>query len=244
MGTIKQMERTNDKHTSYTTFKPYFLKMNRLFGNSKPPAPSLTDQTASIDSRITTVDKKISLLDAELLKYKTQMAKMRPGPTKKQVQQKAIRVLKQKKLLENQRENMANTSFNMDQTNFTIQSLKDTQVTMSVKKNGMKAMKKENKKLNIGKIESMQDEMEDMMMDSEEIMGIMGRSYGVGNDIDEDDLEAELDALGEEFLEDEDNSYLDAIGEVGTGNLPAIPSVGPKNVQPVAEVDEFGLPVA
>merc|ERR1711976_510118 len=175
----------------------FIHKMNRIFGNkNKTPAPTLTDQCTTIDSRISTVDKKIAMLDAELLKYKTQMSKIRPGPTKKQIQQKALRVLKQKKMLESQRENMANTSFNMDQTNFAIQSMKDTQVTVSAMKAGMKEMKKETKKLNIGKIENMQDEMEDMMMDSEEIMGIMGRSYGIGNDIDEDELEAELDALG------------------------------------------------
>merc|ERR1711994_1201983 len=143
------------------------------------------------------------------LKYKTQMAKVRPGPTKKQIQQKALRVLKQKKMLESQRENMANTSFNMDQTNFAIQSMKDTQVTVSAMKTGMKEMKKETKKLNIGKIENMQDEMEDMMMDNEEIVGIMGRSYRIGNDID-DELEAELEALGDDILDD-DCSYLDSV---------------------------------
>merc|ERR1712035_285370 len=100
----------------------------------------------------------------------------------------------------------ANTSFNMDQTNFAIQNMKDTQVTLSAMKAGMKEMKKETKKLNIGKIENMQNEMEDMMMDSEEIMGIMGRNYGIGNDIDEDELEAELDALGNDLF-DEDSSY-------------------------------------
>merc|ERR1712178_345857 len=175
-------------------------------------------------------------------KNKTQMSKVRPGPTKKQVQQKALRVLKQKKMLEGQRENMANTSFNMDQTNFAIQSMKDTQVTVSAMKAGMKEMKKETKKLNIGKIENMQDEMEDMMMDSEEIMGIMGRSYGIGNDIDEDELEAELDALGDDLL-DEDTSYLDAVDNHGI-SLPSIPGnkIG-ENSRPVAEIDEFGLPV-
>merc|ERR1711912_176276 len=137
-------------------------------------------------------------------------SKVRPGPTKKQIQQKALRVLKQKKMLESQRENMANTSFNMDQTNFAIQSMKDTQVTVSAMKAGMKEMKKETKKMGIGKIENMQDEMEDMMIDSEEIIGIMGRSYGIGNDIDEDELEAELDALGNDLF-DEDSSYLDAV---------------------------------
>jgi len=217
--------------------------MNRLFGTNKAPAPTLTDQCSTIDSRITTVDKKIALLDVELLKHKTQLSKLRPGAAKKQVQQKALRVLKQKKMLESQRESMANTSFNMEQTNFTIQNMKDTQTTVNVMKTGMKAMKQENKKLNIGKIESIQDEMEDMMMDSEEIMGIMGRSYGVGADVDEDELEAELDALGDEFLGDEDDSYLDVIS-AGDHVLPNIPSVQPgSSVQPVAEIDEFGLPM-
>merc|ERR1711912_19764 len=218
-------------------------KMNRIFGNKdKTPAPTLTDQCTTIDSRISTVDKKIAMLDAELLKYKTQMSKVRPGPTKKQIQQKALRVLKQKKMLESQRENMANTSFNMDQTNFAIQNMKDTQVTVSAMKAGMKEMKKETEKLNIGKIENMQDEMEDMMMDSEEIMGIMGRSYGIGNDIDEDELEAELDALGNDLF-DEDSSYLDTVDNQSV-HLPSIPGnkIGENN-KPVAEIDEFGLPV-
>ena len=90
--------------------------MNRLFGKNKPLAPTLSEHCDTMDSRISTVDKKISLLDTELLKYKTQMSKMRPGPAKNQVQQKALRVLKQRKMYENQRESMANTSFNMDQT--------------------------------------------------------------------------------------------------------------------------------
>merc|ERR1711893_99428 len=200
--------------------------MNRLFGKNKPPAPTLSEHCDTMDSRISTVDKKISLLDTELLKYKTQMSKMRPGPAKNQVQQKALRVLKQKKMYENQRESMANTSFNMDQTNFAIQNMKD----------GMKAMKKENKKLNIGKIENMQNELEDMMYDSQEIMDVMGRSYGA--DVDDDELEAELDALGDDILGDADDSYLDV---VETPNLPSVPS-GFKS-DPIAEVDEFGLPM-
>merc|ERR1711976_1098805 len=225
MGNIRKLNATLFTH-----------KMNRIFGNkNKTPAPTLTDQCSTIDSRISTVDKKIAMLDAELLKYKTQMSKVRPGPTKKQIQQKALRVLKQKKMLESQRENMANTSFNMDQTNFAIQNMKDTQVTVSAMKAGMKEMKKETKKLNIGKIENMQDEMEDMMMDSE---GIMGRSYGIGNDIDEDELEAELDALGNDLF-DEDSSYFDAVDNQSV-HLPSIPGneIG-ENSRPVAEIDEF-----
>ena len=37
-----------------------------------------------------------------------------------------------------------------------------------------------------------------MMFEANEIQEVMGRSYGIGDDIDEADLEAEFDALGSE----------------------------------------------
>ena len=52
-----------------------------------------------MDSRADSVDKKIARLDAELIKYKDQMKKMRDGPAKNAVKQKALRILKQKKML-------------------------------------------------------------------------------------------------------------------------------------------------
>ena len=62
------------------------------------------------------------------------------------------------------------------------------------------------------------------MEDAEEIQEIMGRSYGM-DDIDEDDLEAELEGLEEEFEgldmdEEEVPSYLDSDA------LPAVPAGG------------------
>ncbi|XP_035212791.1 charged multivesicular body protein 5-like [Stegodyphus dumicola] len=74
--------------------------MNRLFGKAKPkePPPNLTDCIANVDSRAESIDKKIARLEAELVKYKDQMKKMREGPAKNMVKQKAMRVLKQKKM--------------------------------------------------------------------------------------------------------------------------------------------------
>lgn len=53
-----------------------------------------------------------------------------------------------------------------------------------------------------------QDEMADMLEQADEVQEALGRSYGTP-DIDEDELEAELEALGDEMLGDEDSSYLD-----------------------------------
>ncbi len=51
-----------------------------------------------MDERGDTIDKKIAKLDGELKKYKDQMAKMREGPAKNALKQKALRVLKQRKM--------------------------------------------------------------------------------------------------------------------------------------------------
>jgi hypothetical protein len=53
----------------------------------------------------------------------------------------------------------------------------------------------------------LQDDLSDMLEDANEVQEALGRSYGMP-DVDEDELEAELDALGDEFALDEDSSYL------------------------------------
>ena len=60
----------------------------------------------------------------------------------------------------------------MDQTNYAIQSMKDTQQTLAAMKAGAKEMKKEFKKMDIGKVEDIQDELEDMMEEANEIQAV------------------------------------------------------------------------
>jgi len=217
--------------------------MNRLFGSGKPkaPPPNLSDCVANVDSRAESVDKKVSRIDAELNKYKQQMSKMREGPAKNAVKQKALRLLKQKKQYEAQAENMRNQSFNMEQTLMATQTLKDTKTTVNAMKLGVKEMKKEFKNVNIEQIEDMQDELADMLEDANEVQEVMGRAYGMP-EIDEDDLEAELDALGDDFALDEDTSYLDEANAApdAPAKEPGADSVATDKDGVL--VDEFGLP--
>ena len=87
----------------------------------------------------------------------------------------------------------------------------------------------------------MQDELSDMLEDANEVQEVMGRAYGMP-EIDEDDLEAELDALGDDFALDEDTSYLDEANKA-----PDAPEREPGVDSTVTDkdgvlVDEFGLP--
>ncbi|KAK9730789.1 Snf7 [Popillia japonica] len=216
--------------------------MNRLFGKGKPkePGPSITDCITNVDTRAEGVEKKINVLDNDLRKFRDQMSKMREGPAKNAVKAKALRVLKQKKMYEQQLENLRGQSFNMEQANFAHQTLKDTHSTVVAMKDGMKQMKKEFKKVNIEEIDDVQDELADMLDEANEIQDALGRNYNTP-EVDEDELAAELDALGDEIALDDDTSYLDDVLKA-----PAAPDTKPeaetnKNKDGI-QVDEFGLP--
>jgi charged multivesicular body protein 5 len=174
--------------------------MRRIFGVAKkapepgPPPPSLTQASETIDKRVAVIDEKIKGCDQELMKYKAQMT----GPNAQAVKNRALTVLKRKKMYEAQRDQMLNTQFNVDQANFATENLKITALTVDALKAGAAQMKQEYAKINIDSIEATMDEMEDLMYDQQDINEIMGRSYAVPDGFDESALEGEFAMLEEE----------------------------------------------
>lgn len=218
--------------------------MNRLFGKPKAAdAPSLSESIQASESRADTLTKKISALDTELRRYREQIGLMKPGPAQNAVKQKALRVMRQKKMYEGQRDQLMQTTMNMEQTHFATQSMKDSLVTVGAMRQGVKEMKRAAQSVRLDDIEDMQDELEDMLDMSNEIQESLSRSYGVADDIDEADLDAELEALGDDLALDDDVSYLDT-----ADSLPTAPTTVPLDsaTKPMTQVklDEFGLPVA
>ena len=73
--------------------------MQRIFGSSKPqtPQPSINDAIKTTDERIKAVAVKINALDVDLAKLKEQLKKT---PNNAAVKQRAMRLLKQRKLYE------------------------------------------------------------------------------------------------------------------------------------------------
>jgi len=178
--------------------------MHRLFGKSKPKveAPTLEDTSGGIGSRIDDIDKKIKGLDDELRKYKVQLQKA-SGSAAANIKKRAMDVLKRKRMYEAQRDQLGAQQFNIDQTSFAIETVKSTQTTVAAMKEASKTLKKENKKISLNEIEDMQDEMEDMLEDVGEISEILGRSYGMPDGVEEDDLDAELAYLEDEWANEE-----------------------------------------
>mmetsp|Transcript_18591 Transcript_18591/g.46248 ORF Transcript_18591/g.46248 Transcript_18591/m.46248 type:complete len:229 (+) Transcript_18591:110-796(+) len=216
--------------------------MKRLFGvkKEKPPPPSLEDATGSIEKRGDNVDEKIKKLDLELAKHREIIKKTRPGPALEAAKRRAIQVLKQRRLYEGQREQLYNQQFNLEQVSFAAQSAKDTVQQVQAMQSASKEMKTQfkSKEFNIDAIDRLNDEMADLMDYSNEIQETMGRNYNVPDDIDEDELLGELDALemdmaleeaGEEvpsYLQDEalpdaPDGAVQTLPAAGSGGLPA-----------------------
>ncbi|KAG6378647.1 Snf7-domain-containing protein [Boletus reticuloceps] len=188
--------------------------MNRIFGTSgtKKPKPTLQDAINSTDARMASIEVNIKKLDGELMRYKEQMSKLRNGPGKRAIEQRGLRVLRQKKMYEGQLAQLSQQTFNMESAAIATENLRNTMATVDVMKLANKEMKRQYGGIDIDKIENMHYDMEELLEQANEIQESLGRSYAVPDELDEADLEAELDAL--QFEEEEEGtSYLTDINK-------------------------------
>jgi charged multivesicular body protein 5 len=144
------------------------------------------------------VDVKLAKLNGELTSYQQRLAKMRDGPGKTAIKQKALKVLQQRKMYESQRDQLQQQSWNMEQAGMMQDNLKNTMTTVDAMKTTTKELRKQYGKVNIDQIERMQDEMADLMDMGNDIQESISRSYDVPEEVDEEELDAELEALGDE----------------------------------------------
>ncbi|KAL2159346.1 hypothetical protein VTH06DRAFT_2349 [Thermothelomyces fergusii] len=174
--------------------------MNRLFGTNAPkaPKPTLSSAISNLDARISSIDVKLAAINAELQGYQAKLAKMRDGPGKTALKQKALKVLQRRKQYEAQREQLQAQVWNMEQAQTMQDNLKNTMVTIDALKSTNRALRKEYGKVDLDKIERLQDEMADLLDIGNEIQESLARSYDIPEDVDEAELDAELEALGQE----------------------------------------------
>ncbi|KAI3438934.1 hypothetical protein D9Q98_001348 [Chlorella vulgaris] len=218
--------------------------MKRLFGAKKVavPAPTMDQAVDKLNTRGDTMDEKIRKLDEQLAKHRDIIKKTRPGPAQEAAKRRALVVLKQKRLYEGQRDQLYNQQFNVEQTSFAMTSMQDTVHTVSAMKAAGKEMKgfMKNNDLKIENIEKLHDEMSDMLDYHQEIQDVMGSAFGVPEDLDEEELMGELDAL-EDDLAAETTTGGSVPAYLQDVDLPEAPT-GQVQPQQAQAADEFGLP--
>lgn len=219
--------------------------MNRLFGSKNTaPKPTLDGAISNVlspmvfmiyllatnftqvDNRISSIDVKLAALTSELTTYQSKISKMRDGPGKTALKQKALKVLQRRKQYEAQRDQLSQQSWNMEQAGMMQDNLKNTMTTVDAMKTTTKSLKKQYGKIDVDQIERMQDEMADLMDVGNEIQESISRAYDVPEDVDEAELDAELEALGEESM------FETSMGEN------AVPSFMQDEVSPPQFIDE------
>ena len=166
--------------------------MNRLFGSkSTGPKPTLTGAISNVsrhlslealltclqvETHIESLDVKLSKLNAELSTYQTRLSKMRDGPGKTALRQKALQILQRRKQYEAQRSQLQQQSWNMEQADMMTSNLKNVMTTVDALKTTNKTLKQQYGKIDLDKIERMQDEMADLLEVGNEISGKPGKS--------------------------------------------------------------------
>ena len=218
--------------------------MKRLFGQKKAeaPAPTLGEAGAKLDARQAVIDEKCKKLDAELLQLREQIQKSR-GPAQERLKQRALQVLKQKKMYDSQRDQLYQQQYSMEQLAFTTEMMADTKLQVEAMKASSKQLSAHFKKFSVDEVERMQDELADLYEMHQEVQEVMGRAYGVPDDVDEDMLADELDALAFDMEKEKDAAYLDAALATPAGRLPdaAVPGDRVPEAPRLEATDPMGL---
>jgi len=117
---------------------------------------------------------------------------------------KAKQLIRQRNMYAKNREQLYNQQFNAEQIQFAKDNIDNTKQMVSAMKSAKEDFKQGMKDLNIDEIEDLHDDMDELLEDNEELNEIMGRAYGVPEELDEDELMNELDDLEDEFEEEEE----------------------------------------
>ncbi|PHH85750.1 hypothetical protein CDD83_11225 [Cordyceps sp. RAO-2017] len=179
--------------------------MNRLFGaKATAPKPTLGGAISNIDTRIASIDTKLKALNGELSAYQEKLARLRDGPGKQAVRQKALKVLQRRKAYEAERDKLEGQVWNMEQAKSMQDNLQNVMTQVDALKTTNKELRRQYGRIDVDRIERLQDDMADLLDVGNEIQDSLARSYDVPEDVDEADLDAELEALGlEHDLEQE-----------------------------------------
>eukprot|EP00920_Eleutheroschizon_duboscqi_P041832 GHVT01100476.1.p1 GENE.GHVT01100476.1~~GHVT01100476.1.p1 ORF type:complete len:224 (-),score=60.02 GHVT01100476.1:1041-1712(-) len=172
--------------------------MRRLFGAPRPtgPQPTLQEAAGQLSSRIETLDGHIAKCDVDLKAVKAQLARC---PANASLRSRGVAILKRKKMYEAQRDQIFGTQFNIEQTQVATEQLQATVATVGALQTASTQLRSQFKQLNINKIQKMQDEMEDLLLDQEEVTELLSRNYTLPDGINDAELEAEFASLEEDM---------------------------------------------
>lgn len=185
--------------------------MNRIFGygNKKNHEQMMQESTQAMNqaqqglqARMSKLDTQIAQLNLQLQTIQKRLTIVKSVSGQKPLRTQALKLLNKRKKLEEMREQLDNQDWSMTQAQMMNDNLTNTMISVNALKQNNLALKAQYGKINIDKLEDMQDEMLDLIDKGEELQNALNLN-AMGNDIDdidEGELDAELEALADEDL--------------------------------------------
>jgi len=150
----------------------------------------------------------------------------------------ALRALKRKKRYGEQLQEIDGTLSTIEMQREALEGASTNTAVLTAMNAAAKDLKKANADLDVDKVHDMMDDIAVQQDVAREISGAISNPVAFGQEFDEDELVAELDALGEE-LEVEEQEELDQyLLDVGPAGLPEVPTAEPASVPARARKEE------
>jgi len=200
-----------------------------MFGRSEKDAPvSAGEAIQKLRETEDMLNKKQDFLEK---KIEAEVALARKNA--KTNKRAALQALKRKKRYDSQLQQIDGTLSTIEMQREALESANTNTAVLTTMNDAAKALKKANNELDVDKVHDMMDDIAEQQDVAKEISEAISNPVAFGQDYDEDELEAELDALGEE-LELEEQEELDKmlIGPAAPTSLPDVPNAEP--VKPAA----------
>jgi len=215
--------------------EPGWLTRIGLRKKTQPLADLLPELVSKNDAKVEQLEKKIAQCEAELKPISIRLKKVAEGSTKNNLKAKAQGIIQRKKRYEEQVETLRQQSFNIDQTNGTLESTKEAAHVAAAMKQGVKELKKEQRKIPLDSLDALHDEMGELFDNSADVQDVLASGFTVPEGIDDKELEDQLNLLGDEIAADNDTTYLDEA--LSQNNKNGVSNKNQTKLLPAPEVD-------
>lgn len=190
------------------------MPLPKLFA-SKPKQADPKASIAKIRDTLELLEKREAFLQAKCEKEVTDAKKFLQAKNKRA----AMMCLKRKKTYEAQVEKIAGARMTLETQVTAIEGANVTMMTLDAMKTGAQTMKALHKNMTTEQVDDTMDEIQEQMALANELNEAISQPLGT-DIVDEDELEAELEALEQESIE----SQLLDLAPTPAAKLPAVPT--------------------
>lgn len=188
--------------------------ISKIFGKKDGKSPSPQEAIQRLRETEEMLQKKSDFLEK---KIEQEIAIAKKNGTRNK--RAALQALKRKKRYEKQLGQIDGTLSTIEFQREALENASTNTEVLRVMGDAAKALKSAHKNMNVDDVHNLMDDVAEQQEIANEISDAISNPVGFGQDVDEDDLMAELEELEQENLEEE---------LVNIGPLPAVPSAKPE----------------